>query len=37
MDEEGFAALVSSSADDDEVVAAMRAHVGATAGESGDA
>jgi hypothetical protein len=36
MDEEGFAALVSSSADDDAVVAAMQAHLAATAGRSGD-
>ena len=37
MDEEGFAALVSSSPDDDAVVAAMQAHVAATAEESNDA
>ena len=36
MDEEGFAALVSSSPDDDGVVAAMKAHLAASEGRSGD-
>lgn len=36
MDEEGFAALVSSSPDDEAVVAAMKDHLAAKGEESGD-
>ena len=36
MDEGGFAGLVSSSPDDEAVVAAMKAHLAASAERSGD-